>query len=143
MEAIIQSQKVVCYVVHGDRLLVFTHEDALAGIQVPAGTIEPGEDPAGAAVRETFEETTLRARVIRPLGVMDYDFRPAKPEIAHRHYFLMELVEPDPPERWIAGDPFPSDGSEPPVWTCWWVPLRRAHVLSAGFGQAIGRMWDE
>lgn len=136
----VESQKVVCYVVHRARLLVFSHEDPLAGVQVPAGTIEPGEDPAEAAVRETFEETTLHTRVVRKLGVMDYDFRPAKPERAHRHYFLMELIDQDPPERWIAGDPFPSDGGKPPVWTCWWVPLQRGHVLSAGFGQALGRL---
>ena len=55
----VESQKVVCYVVHRTRLLVFSHEDPLAGVQVPAGTIELGEDPAEAAVRETFEETTL------------------------------------------------------------------------------------
>lgn len=134
------TQKVVCYVVHRDRLLVFTHEDPLAGVQVPAGTIEPGEDPASAAVRECQEETTLGARIIRALGVMDYDLRPAKPEVAQRHYFLMELVDPDPPEIWEAGDPFPSDGSEPPTWTCWWVPLHRAHILAVGFGQALGRI---
>lgn len=34
------------YITNGSRLLLFTHPEAPeAGIQVPAGTIEPGEDP--------------------------------------------------------------------------------------------------
>ncbi|WP_104166100.1 NUDIX domain-containing protein [Arthrobacter sp. SX1312] len=54
-----EVQKVVCYVVQEGHLLVLTH-DALpmteAGVQVPAGSIEPGETPEEAAVRELFEE---------------------------------------------------------------------------------------
>lgn len=41
------------YIAHDDRLLVFRHPSApKAGIQVPAGTIEIGERPEDAAVRE-------------------------------------------------------------------------------------------
>ncbi len=70
------TQKVVCYVVHDDHLLVFTHDDVplqLAGVQVPAGSIEPGEGPEHAAVREVFEETGLTASVVRCLGTASYD----------------------------------------------------------------------
>lgn len=48
-------------------LLVFRHPDA--GIQLPAGTIEPGEDPPAAVVREVEEETGLRdVRIVTGLG---------------------------------------------------------------------------
>lgn len=51
--------KVVAYVTHrrGDvvRLLVFEHP--LAGVQLPAGTVEPDESPDQAALREVAEET--------------------------------------------------------------------------------------
>lgn len=37
---------------------------------VPGGKLEPGETPAQAAVRETFEETGARVRAGRELGVV-------------------------------------------------------------------------
>jgi 8-oxo-dGTP pyrophosphatase MutT (NUDIX family) len=50
------------YITDGSRLLIFRHVDAPeAGLQVSAGTIEPGEEPADAAMREAREETGLRA----------------------------------------------------------------------------------
>lgn len=41
----------------GPELLLFEHPQA--GIQIPAGTVEPGETPEGAALREAAEETGL------------------------------------------------------------------------------------
>jgi ADP-ribose pyrophosphatase len=38
-------------------------------IEVPAGRLVPGEDPAGCGHRELSEETGLRARKIEPLGI--------------------------------------------------------------------------
>src|SRR6476469_8158119 len=50
------------------RILVFRHPSA--GIQLVKGTIEPGEDPAKAAVRELCEESGIcDARVERNLGL--------------------------------------------------------------------------
>lgn len=40
-------------------LLVFRHDNPTAGIQVPAGTIEPGESPREAVLREVAEEAGL------------------------------------------------------------------------------------
>ena len=48
------------YITNERRLHLFTHpETPEAGIQVPAGTVEPGEDPKDAVVREATEETGL------------------------------------------------------------------------------------
>src|SRR5690349_18775129 len=50
------------------RILVFRHPSA--GIQLVKGTIEPGEDPGKAAVRELCEESGIcDARVERNLGL--------------------------------------------------------------------------
>ena len=37
-------------------------------LEIPGGMVEPGEDPAAAAVRELEEETGYRPREVRPLG---------------------------------------------------------------------------
>lgn len=140
-------QKVVCYVVHDEHLLVFTHDDVpleFAGVQVPAGTIEAGEAPEDAAIRETLEETGIRTTVVRHLGKERYDITPTRFEIAERHFYL--LVPSDPVDialRWSAGDSAPNSGGDfSPTWTCWWLPLTHAHVLAAGFGARIGAMYD-
>ena len=39
------KRKVLAYITQGDRLLVFRQPDYLSwGVQVPGGSIEPGED---------------------------------------------------------------------------------------------------
>ncbi|MCA9930236.1 MAG: NUDIX domain-containing protein [Anaerolineales bacterium] len=54
----------------GRELLVFHHPNA--GIQLPAGTVEPGEDLETAVLREVAEETGLtQVRIVRYLGIMD------------------------------------------------------------------------
>jgi ribosomal protein S18 acetylase RimI-like enzyme/ADP-ribose pyrophosphatase YjhB (NUDIX family) len=135
--------KVVAYVVRNKQLLVFTHDDVpieIAGVKVPAGTIEPGEDPADAVVREVKEETGLETRVIGDLGVEQYDVWPSKSELHERHFFLLEPVSEVVPQRWTAGEEHPGDGGPRRSWTCWWIPLEQAHVLCAGFGAKLGAL---
>lgn len=51
-----------------NEILLFEHP--LAGIQLVKGSIEPGEAPAAAAMRELFEEAGLSAvAVVRDLGL--------------------------------------------------------------------------
>ena len=138
-------RKAVAYVVRRGRLLVFTHDDVpieVTGVQVPSGTVEAGESPAETAVREVFEETGLRARVVRELGTGFYDVRPAKGEVHERHFFQLAPVESSVPERWQAGEEHPSEG-QAQRWTCSWAPLEHGHVLCAGFGALLGRVVAE
>jgi 8-oxo-dGTP pyrophosphatase MutT (NUDIX family) len=56
--------KVTAFVVRDDRdLLLFEH--SYAGIQIPAGTVEEGERPEAAALREVAEETGVTALTVR------------------------------------------------------------------------------
>ena len=58
--------KVTCFITRpGDRgtdLLLFHHPNA--GVQIPAGTVEPGEAPEAAAMREAAEESGLTGLVL-------------------------------------------------------------------------------
>jgi len=66
--------KVTCfitrYVKNQTDLLVFNHPDV--GVQIPAGTVNPGEDPETAACREAAEESGLNGLILlRALGDAD------------------------------------------------------------------------
>lgn len=87
--------KVVAYITrHGENgmeLLVFYHRGMpQAGLQVPAGTIEPHESSDQAVLREAEEETGLKELLIsRELG--NFDHHPAdKTETHHRSYFELK-----------------------------------------------------
>lgn len=63
--------------------------------EVPAGTLEAGEDPAVCAHRELIEEAGLRARRLLPLG----HARPMASTTAVQHIFLAEELSPVPQQR--------------------------------------------
>ena len=72
MSKMVTREKVLCYIVRAGRLLVFRHVDHSweeVGVQVPAGSIRPGETPEEAALREAQEETGLEHfTIVRKLG---------------------------------------------------------------------------
>ncbi len=137
------TEKVVCYVTHQGRLLVFTHMDVpltVAGVQVPAGTIEPGETPRQAALREVWEETGLTDLIVEDVLATDHlDVSPMRAEVQHRHFVHLTTADPMG-ERWQAGEPDPSGGGAPHRWECWWLPLENAHVLAAAQSRFIHRL---
>lgn len=138
------KDKVLCYVVRDGRLLVFRHTDYSyeeVGIQVPAGSIQPGETPEEAALREASEETGLTGfEIVRKLGVAEYDISPYRYEIQNRHFFHLELAE-DTPERWTSQEDHDGE-QEPTHFECFWVPLEAAHVLQSGQGALLGQLSD-
>lgn len=85
------QHKVVAYIVRGDSLVAFVHENdenplVGSGLQVPAGTVHDGEEPDEAVLREPFEETGLRGlRIVRRLGRDEVTWPNRPPHV--RHFF--------------------------------------------------------
>lgn len=78
----VQSMKVnksVVFVRRGDAILLFRHP--LAGVQLPKGTVEPGETTQAAARREVFEEVGLS--LTRPLPMLGTWICPSPSAIWH------------------------------------------------------------
>lgn len=95
----IAKEKVLVYIFrrggpHAE-VLVFEHADfPEAGVQVPAGTLEPGEDPADGALREASEETGLSGLSIeRVIGVFDW-LRSDLNQLHHRHVYVLACDGP-------------------------------------------------
>ena len=100
-------------VVMRDGLMALVHRPRYDDWSLPKGKLDPGETFEQAALREVWEETGLRARLVRELPAVHYTVR-ERPKVVR--YWLME-VESDPgfePNdevdelRWLS----PSDASE-------------------------------
>ena len=93
-------EKVLAYVTfRSDELLVLEHTPGHvdAGTQVPAGGVEPGEEPSAAVVREVEEETGLR--LSQPIYLASYEWPTPGAPSRTRHFFW--LVAPaGTPDTW-------------------------------------------
>ncbi len=88
------EQKVVVYITKGDQLYVFRHEQPEPGIQVPKGSIQPGETPLAAAIRETYEESGLQLEQMYFLGEVQMSDEVWQNE--HWHVFWGEAPQKTP-----------------------------------------------
>jgi 8-oxo-dGTP pyrophosphatase MutT (NUDIX family) len=78
----------------GEAVLVrqYRHGSQRMTLEIPAGMVDPGEDPATAALRECLEETGYRARRATSLGAVN----PNPAMFANRlHSFVATDVEPE------------------------------------------------
>ncbi len=135
--------KVYAYITHKDRLLVFRHMREDAGIQVPGGSLERGEQPSAGVLREAREETGLQdLQLVRVLGETEADMRPwGVNETHHRWYFHLRCLS-EPPEVWRHWETDASDGTPPHEFEFWWTPITAVPVLTAGMDEMIPRMLD-
>ena len=90
-----------CLVDDRGRLLVF-HHPGDRGLQLPKGTIEPGESPEDAVRRELLEESGIDFRgELQPLGTLERECEAGIEGNVHRHaqrwhLFLMRAQGPLP-----------------------------------------------
>ncbi|WP_366248740.1 NUDIX domain-containing protein [Terribacillus aidingensis] len=81
-------------------MLVHEHMDfPEAGLQIPGGTVAPGENLLTALHREIFEESGLRDLPDGELVASAPFLHPDKHELQHRHFFLI-LIKQQLPDAW-------------------------------------------
>jgi 8-oxo-dGTP diphosphatase len=136
--------KVVAYITDGHRLLVFSHpHHPEAGIQVPAGTVEEGESPTEAVLREAREETGLDDLEIRSyLGVQEHDLSAhGQAEIQRQHFFHL-VFRGEAPARWRHYEMHPSEGSVEPIeFELFWVKFPEGvPELAGGQGELSSKL---
>ncbi len=131
------TRKVLVYVVQGGKLLVFRHvAHPDAGIQVPAGTIEPAESAHDAARREVLEESGLAVRIDRLIGSTEVSMAPfGRDEVQERWVFLA-FPETNAPATWRHWERNASGGGEY-EFEFFWHPIGAPIELAGGQGELI------
>lgn len=119
-------------------VLEHTEEHPTAGVQVPAGGVEPGEQPDATAIRELAEETGLHsgsAAVYLESRIWEQDIAPSRV----RHYFWV-VAPTDTPDRWS----HTVTAGEEDEGMLFWLSFRPrdAAGLTPGYGwdSALGRL---
>jgi 8-oxo-dGTP diphosphatase len=135
--------KVVAYVtrLRGSQheLLVFEHRDhPEAGLQVPAGTIDPGEPPEAAAARELAEETGVHAKASSRIDVYEWQ-NPTTGHWHRRHVYHFDAPA-NLPDRW---EHVVTAGEEDRglVFICHWLEIdQAAERLCSDQGHSLRRL---
>jgi ADP-ribose pyrophosphatase YjhB (NUDIX family) len=134
------ADKVVAYITCSDRLLVFRHtQHPQAGIQVPAGTLECGEEPSAGVLREAAEETGLGGlQIVQHLGTAEHTvFGPGCCQRQLRHFFHLQAFG-EHAAPWRHWEMSASDGSGPVEFELFWAPMGdRLPELSGSLGAML------
>ena len=143
----LRRNKVYAYIIRGEHLLVFRHVDfPKEGIQIPGGTVEEGEDPALAVLREAFEETGLESlQKVSYLGSDEWVMLKNNDEEMHYfRYFYPLICEPPVPDSWLHDELYPSDGSPAPItFEFYWLPVAEAaSSLHPCYAASLDRLFD-
>jgi 8-oxo-dGTP pyrophosphatase MutT (NUDIX family) len=105
----------------GPEVLVFDHPLDEGGVmlQLPAGTVESGEEPEAAAIRELFEETGVRASTPVLAAVQEEELE----GVSRIRWVFLFQAPTDLPDEWAStcdcGAPL----------RCHWLPLNRAVIV--------------
>ncbi|SDO75993.1 NUDIX domain-containing protein [Phyllobacterium sp. OV277] len=139
----IEIKKVLIYATHQGKLLVFDEPDfPHVALQVPGGTVDPGEDILTAARREFCEETGLPCPgQMNHLTTVLYEFHKPKGLQHHRRSFFHAPLDPPLADTWEHYENF-SHGGEPPIrFRFFWMSFAEARDrLGFGMNQLLDRI---
>lgn len=138
--------RVFTYITNRDHLLVFDHVDfPEAGTQIPGGTIEPGELPESAAIREAREETGLDDYSgLSLIATETVNLKPfGKDEIINGWFYQLQY-EGKLGERWQHRELTPSDGSSLPIlFELYWISLQQEITLNGADGRYLHKVREQ
>lgn len=119
-------QRAFCYITAEEHIVLLAHVDhPHLALQIPGGTIEPGEQPADAALREAIEETGLTSLSNgRLLGEDVYDMREyGHQEIIHGWFYHFTVPGFEFGQRWRHEELHAHGGGGPISYELSWYPL--------------------
>ncbi|NUS68963.1 MAG: NUDIX domain-containing protein [Ensifer adhaerens] len=133
------AHKVLIYGTWQDRLLVFDEPDfPEIELQVPGGTMEPGESPQTSALREFVEETGLTPlNALNHLVTQDYSFLKDGRTICHRRHYFHVALAGEQRQTWIHQEMTPFGGGEPIRFRFFWLGIAEAK-RRLGYGMQDG-----
>jgi 8-oxo-dGTP pyrophosphatase MutT (NUDIX family) len=137
-------RKVVLYATLKGRLLVFTEPDhPEAGVQVPGGTVNPGETEEDGAHREFVEETGFAAPDrLTLLGSATYVYEAGGMRHEHARSFFHLPLSGAYPENWEWVEQTP-DGGEGPIRMAFsFAALDAMPELFGGLGAFLPQLRD-
>lgn len=135
-------RKVVLYATWRGRLLVFSQPDhPEAGIQVPGGTVWPGEAEEAGARREFVEETGFAApETLTLLGRTTYAYEAGGTRHEHARSFFHLALEGEYPETWEWVEETPDGGGGPIRMAFFFAALDAVPELFGGLGALLPRL---
>ena len=82
-------------VIHDNKLLLIHWPPPRDSFDFPKGTIEPGETSEQACLREVFEETGYKTKIIAYIGKNEFDYQAIDGKWRHKinDYYLLELAD--------------------------------------------------
>lgn len=139
------AHKVLIYATWRQHLLVFDEPDFPdVELQVPGGTMEPGESPEDAALREFVEETGLPPpTALLPLATHDYRFTKDGRQICHRRHYFHAQLSGEQRETWLHAEMTPDGGGPPIRFRFFWLGVDEAlRRLGYGMEDSLGLLRD-
>lgn len=117
--------RVFTYITRGDQLLILEYVDGrYLQPQIPGGTVEAGEQPEQAALREAQEETGLAAlEVVSYLGSFERDLTDIGRDETIVAWFFHLHTDEATPHRWRHFENDSSEGLDPVEFAVSWAPL--------------------
>ncbi|MCA1299765.1 NUDIX hydrolase [Stappia indica] len=143
------KHKAYVYLTVGRDLLVFRQPDQpYVGLQVPGGTVDPGESHLQAALREFSEETGLGLpHALEPIAEQTVLFDNDQGRDVHLRRLYHARAPQKPHHSWEHFEMSPSAGGDPIRFELFWLDIAEAAAslptrFFTGFHAPLPTLWD-